>query len=295
MSHISWKASRLCPSWRVSPIAVAFIVLRLSAQTGPELKFEVVAIHPGPDPSTLSVAERRSRRSPEVEGNRVVLSSLNLEMLVNRAFDMKGRVIGPEWMTSRWFDIRAIMPANATEDQVPEMLQSLLIERFHLTQHRVVKEESGYALVLGESPLKLEPALPGATFSDDDVMQAPPTARRDFRLSDPLGRFRGFSSGVREHFEFSNITLKEFADRLRIFLDRPVIDRTGLNGGFRMIWEFVEPGLSPELSDDEVPPPDVRRDLKVKSIEKLGLKLRQQKVPVEYLVVDNLDKVPTEN
>lgn len=261
----------------------------------PKLKFEVVAVHPGPDPSTLSVVERRSRRTPEVEGNRVVLSSFNLKMLVNKAFDTKGRVIGPEWMAWRWFDIRAIMPANATEDQVPEMLQALLSERFHLTVHRAIKEESGYAMVLGALPLKLEPALPGATFSDDDVMQTPPKAGRDFRTSDSLGRFRGFSSGERVHVEFSNITLKELADRLTIFLDRPVIDRTGLNGGFRMIWEFAEPGLSPELSDDEVPPPDVRRDLKMKSIEKLGLKLRQQKVSVEYLVVDNLDKVPTEN
>ena len=141
-------------------ISVGLIGVALLAQTAPELKFEVAAIHPAPDPLTLSLVERRQRPSGiKVNGNQVNIGSLTLKALVMTAFGARAESIsGPDWMGAQLFDIRATMPAGATKDQLPEMLQALLVERFHLALHHVSKEESGYALVLGKPPLKLEPA-----------------------------------------------------------------------------------------------------------------------------------------
>jgi uncharacterized protein (TIGR03435 family) len=53
------------------------------------------------------------------------------------------------------FDVVATLPAGATPAQVPEMLQSLLAERFGLKIHKEKKGFPVYALVVGKSPLKL--------------------------------------------------------------------------------------------------------------------------------------------
>jgi uncharacterized protein (TIGR03435 family) len=48
-------------------------------------------------------------------------------------------VIGPDWLESR-FNIDAKMPAGSTRNQVPEMLQSLLADRFHMKSHSASKD-----------------------------------------------------------------------------------------------------------------------------------------------------------
>src|SRR5205814_5568237 len=67
---------------------------------------------------------------------------------------------GPDSMKSQRFDILAKMPEGATKEQVPEMLQALLAERFQLKVHRENREQSIYALVVGKGGPKLKEAAP---------------------------------------------------------------------------------------------------------------------------------------
>src|SRR5215470_10663750 len=68
------------------------------------------------------------------------------------------QIAGPDWMSSVRFQVDAKLPAGATTDQIPEMFQTLLEERFKLTWRREPKEMQVYALLVGKDGPKLKPA-----------------------------------------------------------------------------------------------------------------------------------------
>src|SRR5947199_7819486 len=66
------------------------------------------------------------------------------------------QVIAPDSLGSDRFNIAAKLPAGATRDQVPEMLQSLLADRFKLKPHREPRDFPVYALIIGKGGLKIK-------------------------------------------------------------------------------------------------------------------------------------------
>jgi len=75
------------------------------------------------------------------------------------------------------------------------------------------------------------------------------------------------------------------ADFLAHLLGSPVQDQTGLTGKYDLRIEYVPP------SPDADPGPDIRDAIQ----QQLGLRLVSKKVPVETLVIDHAEKVPTGN
>src|ERR1039458_5970133 len=91
----------------------------------------------------------------------------SLKRLILTAYKLKPyQVSGPDWMDSVRFDILSKIPEGGTKDQVPEMLQALLAERFKLTAHRETKEQPVYGLVVGKDGPKLKPSVPDAARPD---------------------------------------------------------------------------------------------------------------------------------
>jgi uncharacterized protein (TIGR03435 family) len=86
------------------------------------------------------------------------------------------------------------------------------------------------------------------------------------------------------------MTMESLANEMgnNFFVDRPVIDRTGLNGTYDFKIE-----ATPEFRYNINPQPE---DISVFSAirEQLGLKLDPQKANVEVLIVDHVEK-PSEN
>src|SRR5215831_17919955 len=122
--------------------------------------FEVAAVKTAADPGRqpmfciipCSPGERLT-----VEGSRVDIRFMTLRKLIVTAYRIKPHQLsGPNWMQQQRFDITAKMPDGASRDQVPEMLQALLADRFKLTIHRDTKEHSVYALVPGKNGVKLK-------------------------------------------------------------------------------------------------------------------------------------------
>jgi uncharacterized protein (TIGR03435 family) len=83
-------------------------------------------------------------------------------------------------------------------------------------------------------------------------------------------------------FEFQTLTMPALAEILTAHLDRPVVDRTGLKGACRLVSE-------------NRPPPDAFAEGMCAALDKAGLKLVKSKAPVERIVVDRLEKIPTPN
>jgi uncharacterized protein (TIGR03435 family) len=112
----------------------------------------------------------------------------------------------------------------------------------------------------------------------------------------------------------SGQTMDGLATQLSSRFDRPVIDRTGLKGKYDLRLRYDPasmpggrggsvmikdgPGLGPAGVDpanrtapDAEPPPSIFNALQ----QQLGLKLEARKGPVDLLVIDRVEKVPTEN
>src|SRR6266550_7890547 len=136
-----------------------------AAQQPPGKSFDVASIKLAPpfDPQKLLAGQQRV--GMKMDAGRVDIESVALPDLINLAFKVTpSRVTGPGWtgpgnpLTAQRFDVHAKLPAGATKDDVPEMLQSLLAERFKLTYHREQKEQQVFALIVGKSGSKLQPS-----------------------------------------------------------------------------------------------------------------------------------------
>src|SRR5262249_48060089 len=154
-----------------------------------------------------------------------------------------------------------------TEEQLRQMMQALVIERFKLTFHRETKEASVYALVVGKNGHKLEEAK-----ADDPGPQLQLRMRREVTAKKAdIGKLAGI---------------------LSMALDRVVIDQTGLKGNynFELKWtpdESQPRGLdSPDAAASDPSGPSLFTAVQ----EQLGLKLEAKKAPVDLFTIDRAEK-----
>src|SRR5687768_9878890 len=81
------------------------------------------------------------------------------EILV-RAFRMSSRRLVTPELPDALVDIQATIPAGSTVSQVPEMLQTLLTERFGLVTHRELRPMDAFELVVGADGMKIREVEP---------------------------------------------------------------------------------------------------------------------------------------
>jgi uncharacterized protein (TIGR03435 family) len=247
---------------------------------------------------------------------------MSLADLIRVAYRVKAyQVSGPDWMATERFDVLAKLPEGASREQVPEMLQALLAERFKLAVHRESKEHAVYALVVGKNGPKLKESAPDA---DAPAGGGAPTAL-DVHVSGrgentqvsisggPIGTAHmSMGPNGTMRLEALKMNMAALADTLSRFFDRPVVDLTELKGTYQVVVDLsmddlrtaartmgiIGPGMGGGR-DGARPPADAASDPAGLSIfaavQQLGLKLEPRKVPIDFVVIDHLEKVPTEN
>jgi len=249
-----------------------------------------------------------------IDGARVSCTALNLKDYIGAAYKLKlYQIQGPDWMGGERFDINAKLPAGATEAQVPDMLKALLADRFQMKAHRETKDFPVYGLVVAKGGLKMKESAqdPGREVGDPgEKPKAPAT-----NMSGSGGR-----GGV--HIEYGNgsfftmadnkfiarkLPMASFADLLGRFVDKPVVDMTGITGSYDFDLDFTPEDYMAMLIRSAIAagvtmPPEALRmlsgssgDSLMNALDRLGLKLENRKAPVEVLVVDRMEKAPTEN
>lgn len=220
--------------------------------------------------------------------SRVTIENYLLQSLIAEAYGVEyDQVTGPEPLDAH-YDVNAKVPDGATKKQAALMMQNLLAERFHLTIHREKQEGSVNDLVVAKNGSKLKES-PKNPPPDD------PNPPSDFGKPGPdgyplLGSGRGYRMAVnRDHAaaQFTGATIAQLANLLTGQMHHPVTDATGLTGkyDFRLRWVpegFTKPGDDPQPT-------------LAGAIQQLGLRLEQKKGFVDMIVVDHVDKVPTEN
>jgi uncharacterized protein (TIGR03435 family) len=230
-------------------------------------RFEVVAIKPVPPPTPEQVLAGTGRPVFNVDGARVQIGGYSQLGLLMRAFRVEQRQLDASRISlgSEYFEIQATLPAGAMPEQVPEMLQAMLAERFKLAYHRETRDYQVNVLTVGKNGMKL-PRLPDGTR---------PASTSD-RLPDGSTRMTQ-TGNVASLFPVMNS-----------FGGLQMVDETGLDGIYT--WVRVQLPPTPGMSYQ-----DVVQDAFQAMIEAAGLKLETRKVPKETIVVDHLEKNPTEN
>lgn len=168
------------------------------------------------------------------------------------------------------FDIAAKIPQGASENQVPEMVQALLAERFGLAIHRGTANRTIYALLVAKRGQKVkesaqEPVAPvpaedadappgivgffGAT-QDRTILNADGSDSTTTIGGPHMGTVRETGDPFRiQRWEAPSISMQGLADLLDKVapLSSPVIDRTGLKGRFQLALEVslrdARPGM----------------------------------------------------
>ena len=245
--------------------------------------FEVASVKPAPPPANPGELKVQIGSDPGM----IDYKNVSLKTVIARAYRMKEfQISGPDWIETARFDILAKVPPNAPKGQIPPMLQNLLAERFKLTVHREQKVMPVYAMVVAKSGFKLRP-LEG----------------------EPEGRMRNMFSPKGRAFS-GQMTLSALAAALSQMLDRPVLDLSGIKGAYDIDLEWVPdehessaltkmqimggPAGGGAEAHGEAADPNGQSIFGALQ-EKLGLRLEGRKSPVDILVVDGAEKVPTEN
>jgi uncharacterized protein (TIGR03435 family) len=291
----------------------------------PTVAFEVASVKPAAEPGrtpAFCIVPCSPGERVTVTGSRVDIRYLSLYNMILSAYRIKPfQLSGPEWMHTQRFDIAAKIPDGVSKDQLPEMLQALLAERFKLSIHRDSKELPVYALVVGKTGSKLQPAAADADIPLPDTPGTQPlyTPQGDARMlegggfvvgSGAFGPMRGGLGPEGMKIEFLKLTMPALAEILTPHMDRPVVDMTNLKGGY--YWKSESPrrepvegagggrkGGPPEGGGAAGADPGHRQDpfgeALTAMIEKGGLKLESRKAPVEIVAVDRVEKMPTAN
>jgi uncharacterized protein (TIGR03435 family) len=236
-------------------------------------------------PATYTVASIKPNKSSDdrfmlrpLPGGGLTATGVTLKMLVMFAYGVAGYQISgaPIWMgTERW-DIEAIrdgVPGGLSRAQSNALLRRLIEDRFQLKSRRESKKMPVYALVVTKGGPKLKP-------------HAGDVADRK-----PLVSF-GFGSAA-----FTNSSVAGLAGQLTLYLDRPVLDQTGIQGDydFSLKWTPAPNESSaqaiglPPRADPPAPVDSNGPSLFTALQEELGLKLKSTKGAVDTLVVEHVE------
>jgi uncharacterized protein (TIGR03435 family) len=268
-----------------SVIVLGIAALAAFAQSAaPE--FEVASLKPSPPfASAYDEGFRLARASRDlvVQGERVTMTDQSLKDLVRIAYQVKPyQVTGAKWMETERYDIAAKLRAGASAAEAPAMLRSLLAARFHLAVRRESKELPVYALAAGKGGLKMKASTGPAT---DPAAERAATLKQMVRSEQNVQTGMPAAPGAPVvHIRGKELTIASLVDRLSFYVDRPVVDLTGIEGKYELDLTFAR-GEASELA------PSLATALQ----EQLGLKLDPRKMPVESIVIERADKVPAEN
>jgi len=302
----------------------------------PKLQFEVATIKPAPPLNPAAIASGKVKIGMSVDQARVDIGSLSIADLIQTAYKIKQHQITLlDWMKDpmsvQRYDIVAKLPEGATKEQAPEMLQSLLAERFGLEIHKETREGPVLNLVAGKGGAKLKPsvkeeapAVPKDAKAGGNVVNFGGGTMRqngnsmEVTVKDQPGKMKMSMSEGKMHYTITEATTDRFAEMLTQFVGQPVINQTGLTGTYDIEFEMsmadmmaiaqragvaIPPDAARALSGgapDPNRPADAASDPAASggifaSLQQLGLKLDKGRGPVDHYIIDNVQKSPTEN
>ena len=260
---------RLVPERAIlAAIVVTASVAQLFGQVGPKQTaqtFEVASIKRA-DPFAGRPGRLGSVNVLMMPG-RLIARNASPKDLIRDAYSLDDYQVfgGPTWISSERFDVEAKGVGN--REQLLLMLQTLLRDRLKLAAHHESKELSIYALVVDKDGPKFH-------ILEAAEQECYPMCRE----AAPLNRLR----------QRDLPSLARYLTRLGA--GKPVIDRTGLTGSFKIELD-VQKIMGAALEGGGPPSNDNIYRATVDAMhDQLGLKLTSVRGPVDVLVIDHVER-----
>lgn len=310
-----------------------FLAAETYAQTETVPEFDVASIKPAPPPTSNMIRVMMRGGPGSDDPGRVDWSNVSLRQMITNAFNVKDyQVQGPDWLNSERFDVTAKVPPNTTKEQYRLMIQKLLADRFKMAAHHESKEHAVLALVVAKGGSKLRESDPNDTSGfapmamrggDGAVrMTAPPPPPPP-----PGGVGRGGDAGPGRgapgrggmmmsglgRLQAKKIGIDGLANLLSNLTGKPVIDQTELKGIYDFILDYAPDSVEGPMMMGGLPTPpppggggeggrgpvasEPSSSLDIYSAlqQELGLKLESKKLPLDNVIIDHIERVPTEN
>ena len=221
-------------------------------------QFEVATIKPS-DPANTSYGFH-------TQGHRIFVENQTLRNIVAVAYGVhQGQIVeAPAWMDHERYDIKGVpdAPGYPNMRQMQGMLRKLLEERFQLKLRRDRRELSVYAITVAKSGAKLKKSAGDPNGLPDET---------------------GFGQNGQQVVKFTNCAMSDVAFEMQEFMEKPVVDQTGLPGryDFTLTWT---PSTAP--ASDEAMAPGIFTAVQ----EQLGLRLQPTKAPADVLVIEHTER-----
>ncbi|HKW02594.1 MAG TPA: TIGR03435 family protein [Vicinamibacterales bacterium] len=284
----------------------------VALQSAGKQKFDAVSVKPCENEPPTPPGQRSSQGGfPTTSPGHFMIECGTVERLISVAYVRFGETLtnqdarigdiswmknAPGWVRSDKFTIEA-RAAGTPDDSVMRgpMLRALLEDRFKLQIHRVTEDAPMYALTVAKGGLKIKPMAPDGCAEYTPDNPPPPGAA----LPKPIcGGMSMAGNPGRMVWNVGGEKLSEFAHTLSAWMDRYVIDRTGVTDTFNIHLEYAP--------DEHTPGPDKRGPARTELAEpnapsifqaleqQVGLKLEPTKGPQTTIVVDHVER-PTPN
>jgi uncharacterized protein (TIGR03435 family) len=228
-------------------------------------------------------------KGPTARAGRYEIRTATMADLISHAYGVdQDKVLGgPSWLEMDRFDVVAKLPAGSTPESQKLMLQSLLADRFKLVVHNDTKPMPAYALTASKHPQLKEAdggGDKGCKFDFQGMPNGPQAAPAEGPQPIPTVLYT-----------CRNVTMAAFAEDMRrgivsnFIHDKPILDQTNLPGSFDFNFKFTLRGM-PGVANasDNVTVFDALD-------KQLGLKLEMTKAPLPVIVVDSVNRKPTDN
>ena len=271
---------------RAASLLVALAGIASGQRQSEKPAFEVASIKPSdPNPSnTMWVGM-------DANAGMVRFTNITLQDCIRAAYRMRDfQIQGPAWIRDARYEIAAKL-GSGVQDQIPEMMQSLLEERFKLSLRRDRKDQLVYALLPGKGGPTLKVAEAGA--ADQLITALGPDGKPR-----PAMTYQMLPSGVQ--LRAPAATLATVVELLSRFMERPVVDMTGLGGIYDLTLLFT-PEIFRGMPASKATGPDGARLFSepgpslFDAVQQYGLKLEARKAPMEMLTVVHAERTPAAN
>jgi uncharacterized protein (TIGR03435 family) len=251
---------------------LCFALLAALAANAAPAAFEVASVRPNQAGS--AGGEGHTREKIEHSPIGLTMTNVTLSSCIKWAYGVRDFQISgaPGWFGTERYDINAKAPGPVSEDELKAMLQALLAERFRLAVRFEKKELPVYALAVARNGPKLHRAA-----------------------GDTPATMLLTGGGL----VFQSVSMADFADRLAnrpLRVDRPVVDKTGLNGSWDFTLKFADNAAELKSSLEGMEKGDPGGPSLFTVIqEQLGLRLEPAKSSIDALMVEHADRIPGDN
>jgi uncharacterized protein (TIGR03435 family) len=298
--------------------------LKLQLKTAPRPVFQVVRVDETPTPNAADIATQlpeppatpfeviviKPSKPDEpgygrITGGQIETRATPLSFLIGFGWDLNDNdkeaiANAPDWLDSTRFDIIAKAGANVRVDKssagnlinfedLRSMLRSMISDRFQMKWHMEDRPVTAYTLIAVKPRLKLTPDPSART----RCKEGPGPDGKDPRIASPI---------LNRLITCQNMTVAQIGDELQRvasgYIYHNVTDGTGLKGAYDFTLSFssadkVLPGAESDTSNGA--DPNGALSLFDAVTKQLGLKLQKTKRPYPVLVIDHIEKTPTEN